>query len=109
MLDNDEAMSKLEGKEANTFLVRCSSTPGLFAVTRTINSKGQTQASRLTQSRRGFTVEGGNSDSMQSFDSLNLLIETLVTRLSWKTCPGSPFSSLFADKSELDPYGPLLN
>ena len=105
LVDPKEPERKLEDKEANTFLVRCSSSPGYFAVTRVVKKGQRPQSSRLAQSKRGFMVEGVSSDNVHYYDSLCALIETtLVAQFNWKHCPGSPFTGVLSSGDE-DPLG----
>jgi len=88
-LDSDKTEVKLKGKPAGTFLVRYSSSPGCFTISKKEESRRVKQY-RVARKGAEFELNG------KTFSSLEELLKTNGKALGLKApCPDSPYAHLF--------------
>jgi serine/threonine protein kinase len=96
-ISGPKATKDLLDKEPGTFMVRFSSQPGSFAVSRVTRSKQITHV-RVLHEKGAYWLEG----STATFDTLTGVIKASAEKLFLRTpCPGNQYAHLFvsADKA----------
>ena len=101
-INKDEAFNKLQSQPPGTFLIRFSSDPGHFTISRIKHDKTlQVVHQRISYHRAEgiFAAKQNRSDPLKKYPSLEALIEAFKDTLI-KPCPGHPFSHLLASDNQ---------
>jgi len=106
----ETAQTRLAGADPATFLVRFSSTPGNFALSKMIEDHN---GERTIVHYRIAHVPGGKysitlDHTTQDFDSLEQLVKAPVLNLG-SSCPGSKYYAQFRIKQSVTGYVNTVN